>query len=264
MNVSEIMSEGPVCVKDGDFITHARQLMRDYFLRGLVVVDEDNRLVGLLSDQDILRVTSTRSNITVSGYARKCPTVTPDMDILKAAKLILEFKENRVPVVMSTTDRSVVGVLSDVDILRSVKFSESTSGAVAEIMTTKVETCSPDERVARVWGHMLEKNYTGVPVVSGKMKPVGMITRRDILKSGIVRMGVEDTRAIRSNESPKVEKIMSTPAYTLREHNSILDALKLITQRDVGRITIVNEQGKVCGIVDRQDLLWAFIRGGNG
>ena len=36
MNVSEIMSEGPVSVKEGDFVTHARQLMRDHLLRGLV------------------------------------------------------------------------------------------------------------------------------------------------------------------------------------------------------------------------------------
>ncbi|MCQ1536768.1 CBS domain-containing protein [Methanosarcina sp. KYL-1] len=263
MNVSEIMSEGPICVKEGDFVTHARQLMRDYLLRGLVVVDEENRLVGMLSDQDILRVTSTRSNVTVSGYARECPTVTPDMGIMKAAKLMAESKENRVPVVMSTTDRNVVGVLSDVDILKNVELPKNAPGTIAEIMTKKVETCSPDERVAKVWGHMLEKNYTGIPVVSGKGEPIGMITRRDIIKSGAVRMAVEDTRAIRPNESPKVEKIMSTPVYTLTEHDSVLNASKLITYRDVGRITIVNEQGKVCGIVDRQDLLGAFISGGN-
>ena len=65
MDLSKIMSNGPVSVKDGDFITHARQLMRDHFLRGIVVVDEENRLVGMLNDQDILRVTSTRSNVTV-------------------------------------------------------------------------------------------------------------------------------------------------------------------------------------------------------
>ncbi len=43
MNVSEIMSEGPVSVKEGDFVTHARQLMRDHLLRGLVVVDEEKQ-----------------------------------------------------------------------------------------------------------------------------------------------------------------------------------------------------------------------------
>lgn len=54
MNVSEIMTEEPVSIKEGDFVTHARQLMRDYFFRGIVVVDEGNRLVGMLNDQDIM------------------------------------------------------------------------------------------------------------------------------------------------------------------------------------------------------------------
>ncbi len=65
MKVDKIMSYEPVSIKAGDFITHARQLMRDHFLRGIVVVDDENRLVGMLNDQDILRVTSTRSNVTV-------------------------------------------------------------------------------------------------------------------------------------------------------------------------------------------------------
>src|SRR5690554_3647270 len=108
MNVSEIMTEEPVSIKEGDFVTHARQLMRDYFFRGIVVVDEGNRLVGMLNDQDIMNVTSTRSNVTVSGYARQSPTITPDMDLVKAAKLMVQSKQNRVPVVKSTTDRTVV------------------------------------------------------------------------------------------------------------------------------------------------------------
>jgi len=61
VNVSEIMTDEPVSIKEGEFVTRARQLMRDYLLRSLVVVDEENRLVGMLSDQDILRITSIQS-----------------------------------------------------------------------------------------------------------------------------------------------------------------------------------------------------------
>ena len=218
MNVSEIMTEGPVSIKGGDFITHARQLMRDYFLRGLVVVDEGNRLVGMLNDQDILRVTSTRSNVTVDGYARQSPTVTPDMDVMKAAKLMVQSKQNRVPVVVSTADHTVVGILSDVDILRNVEIPRNIPKTIQAVMTKKVETCSPEERVAKIWGHMLETDYTGIPVVSKKGEPIGMITRRDIIKSGVVRISVEDERATRPNDSPKVETIMSTPTiYSFRK-----------------------------------------------
>ncbi len=263
MKVSEIMSEGPICVKEGDFVTHARQLMRDYFLRGLVVVDEEDRLVGMLTDQDILRVTATRSNVTVRGYARECPTVTPDMEIQKAARLMLEAKENRVPVVASTTDRTVLGVLSNSDLLKNMKLPKGAPANVGKIMTRKVETCPPDERVSKVWAHMLEADYTGIPVVSGKGEILGMITRRDILKSGAVRIGSEESRGTRTQETPRVEKIMSTPVYTLSEEDSIEQARGMIIHYDIGRVTVVNGT-KVVGIVDRQDLLGAFVSSVSG
>ncbi|TFH04578.1 MAG: CBS domain-containing protein [Methanosarcina sp.] len=255
MNVGEIMTEGAVSVKVGDFVTHARQLMRDYLLRGLVVVDEGNRLVGMLNDQDIMKITSTRSDVTVGGYARQSPTVTPDMDVVKAAKLMVQSKQNRVPVVKSTTDHTVVGVLSNVDILKKVELPRSVSKTIEAVMTKKVKTCSPDERISKIWNYMIETDYTGIPVVSTKGDPIGMITRRDIIKSGILRMSVEDERATRPNESPKVEKIMSTPAYTLSENDSVKSAIEMIIRHDIGRVTVVNEQGKISGIVDRQDLL---------
>lgn len=259
MKVSEIMSEGPVSIKESDFVTHARQLMRDHLLRGLVVVDEGNRLVGMLNDQDIMRITSTRSNVTIGGYARQSPTVTPDMDVAKAAKLMVQSKQNRVPVVKSTTDHTVVGILSDVDILRNVELPKNASKTIESVMTKKVKTCSPDERISKVWNYMIETDYTGIPVVSKKGDPIGMITRRDIIKSGILRMSVEDERATRPNESPKVERIMSTPAYTLSENDSVKNAIEMLVQRDIGRVTVVNEQGKISGIADRQDLLNSIV-----
>jgi CBS domain-containing protein len=247
MNVDEIMSEEPVSIKHGDFVTHARQLMRDYFLRSLVVIDEDNRLVGMLNDQDILRVTSTRSNVTVGGYASQSPTVTP------------QSRQNRVPVVKSTADRTVVGILSSVDILRNVEVPRNIPKTLQEIMTKKVKTCSPEDKVGTVWGHMLETDYTGIPVVSKKGEPIGMITRRDIIKSGSVRLEVEDERRTRPNDSPKVEKIMSTPTYTLLETDSIQNAIEVIIRYDIGRVTIVNAKDKISGIVDRQDILESIV-----
>ncbi len=259
MKVDRMMSSEPVSVKVGDFITHARQLMRDHFLRGIVVVDDGNRLVGMLNDQDILRVTSTRSNVTVEGYARQTPTVTPDMDGMKAAKLLVQSKQNRCPVVISTDEHTVVGILSDVDILKNMEIPRNIPETIEAIMTKKVKTCSPEERVSKVWGHMLETNYTGIPVVSNGEEPIGMITRRDIIKSGAVRMSLEDERASSLNDSPKVKKVMSTPTYTLSESDSVQSAIKMIIHYDIGRVTIVNGNGKISGIIDRQDLLESIV-----
>ena len=48
MTVDEIMSKDGVFVKEDDFVTHARQMMRDHFLRGLPVIDDSEKVVGIL------------------------------------------------------------------------------------------------------------------------------------------------------------------------------------------------------------------------
>jgi predicted transcriptional regulator len=74
-----------------------------------------------------------------------------------------------------------------------------------------------------------------------------------------VRLEVEDERRTRPNDSPKVEKIMSTPTYTLLETDSIQNAIEVIIRYDIGRVTIVNAKDKISGIVDRQDILESIV-----
>ena len=260
MIVEEIMSKEPVCIKDSDFITHARQQMRDHFLRGLPVVDESNRVIGILKDQDILNITSTRSNVTVGGYAHECPTITPDMDIIKAAQLLVKAKQTRVPVIGSTSDKTCVGILSSVDLLKNSNPTKKSPINVGDIMTTKLMTCYPDDSITKIWLQMIESNYTGLPVVSHKNEVVGIITRRDVIKSGYARTGSSDTHGTRPGDSTTVEKIMSTPPYTISQDTPILKAIEMMLHYDTGRVIVVNGKTPI-GIVDRQDVLRACLVG---
>lgn len=252
--VEDIMVKDPVTISENDYITHARQLMRDYFLRSLPVVDdyESNRVTGILTDQDILNITSTKSNLTAKGFERAIPTILPDMDILKASKLLVDAKLHRSPVMVSTTDKRLAGVISNRDLLENLKPSKRSPENVGEIMTEKVKTCYPDDDVSKIWNNMLDWDYTGVPVVNHKNEPMGMITRRDIIKSGHARINS-------SEKSSRVEKIMSTPTYTITPETSITETIDKIIYYDVGRLTVVNNN-KVVGIVDRNDLLEACLR----
>lgn len=54
-----------------------------------------------------------------------------------------------------------------------------------------------------------------------------------------------------------VKDQMTTPAFTLTPETPFLDALKLMRERQIRRIPIVNEQGKLLGIVSERDLLHA-------
>jgi len=63
------MSTNPQYIGPGEFVTHAREIMREYNYESLPVV-ENGRVVGMVTLQDIINVTSTRSDVTVTGYMR--------------------------------------------------------------------------------------------------------------------------------------------------------------------------------------------------
>lgn len=260
MKVNEIMSRDAVCIKGHDSITHARQLMRDHYLRGLPVIDEERKVVGILKDQDILNIKSTKSDVTVEGYMHDCPLITPETDIADAAKHLLDSEIGRCPVIVSNEDRMIAGILSNSDILANIGSNKRLNRAVADIMTTDVITCKPQDNLTTVWPVLLESNFSGLPVVSDKNKPMGMVTRMDIIRSGFTRTSMSDTHATQPKETTVVEKIMSTPVYSVSADTSVKDCLEKMLHYDVGRMTVLDKD-RIIGIVDRTDILQAFVMG---
>ncbi|SES98228.1 CBS domain-containing protein [Methanococcoides vulcani] len=260
MKVNEIMSKDAVCIKKHDNITHARQLMRDHFLRGLPVIDEEQKVVGILKDQDVLNIKSTRSNVTVEGYMHDCPLITPETDIVDAAKHLLDSEVSRCPVIVSTENRMVAGILSNSDILANIGSDRKLDAAVADIMTADVITCTPKESLTKVWPVLLESNFSGLPVVSDNSETIGMVTRMDIIRSGFVRTALNDTHGTQPKDTTVVEKIMSTPVYTVSADTSVKECLEKMLHYDVGRMTVLDKD-RIVGIVDRTDILRAFVMG---
>lgn len=257
MKVEDAMTKNPVFLHDSDFMTHARQVMRDRHYRTLPVVDSNKRVIGLLNEKEILNIYSTKSNVTVEGFTSSFPFVYPDMDMMQAAKLMVDSELGRVPVLKSGQDMTLVGILSIVDIFRNLNLDKIPSKRVSEIMTKDVKTCSPKDSIAKVWMNMKETGFSGFPVVRND-ELIGMVTRRNIIKAGYARIEREDEHGTKSTMSPPVEKIMSTPAYSLSPEASLKEAIQTFLKLDIGRISIVNV-GKLVGIVDRIDIIKAFV-----
>ena len=257
MIVKNVMTKNPVFIRDTEFMTHARQLMRDRHFRTLPVVDNKNRVIGILNEKELLNIYSTKSNVTVEGFTSEFPFVYPDTDMMQAARLMIEAGIGRVPVLKSGQDMTLVGILSMVDIFRNLNLDKIPSKKISDVMTTDVKTCSPKDNVAKVWLNMKETGFSGFRVVrNGEL--IGMVTRRNIINAGYARIEREDEQGTRSSMSPPVEKIMSTPAYSLNAEISLKEAVQAFMKLDVGRLSVLNG-GKLTGIVDRSDIIKAFI-----
>lgn len=257
MKVKEVMTKNPVFLQDTDFMTHARQIMRDRHYRTLPVVDEKNRVLGVLTERELLNIYSTKSNVTVKGFTSEFPFVYPEMEVMEAARLLIEAEVGRAPVLKSGQEMVLAGILSVVDIFRGMNMEKVPRKKLNEIMTRDVITCSNKDPVSRVWMRMKDTGLSGFPVLkNGEL--VGMVTRRNIIKAGYARIEREDDHGTRSTMSPPVEKIMSTPAYTLSDEATLEEAIQAFMKLDIGRISITNN-GKLIGIVDRNDIIKAFI-----
>lgn len=256
MLVDDILSRDPLYVEDTTFLTKARQMIRDNHVRGLPVVNSKGIVLGIVTNQDMLRVTSTKSNVTISGYVVQVPTVTGQMDMLDAARLMQKEKITLLPVVESEEKPVLKGVVSLLDVFMNIDLEKVPKKSVSEIMTSKVVTTRPDDPVTKIWDLMVEKDYTGLPVVKdGKL--IGMITRFDMLK-GSARIGKEGERRSADSMQMPVEKFMSSPLYSIKPEDSVRTAIELMLKHNVGRMSVVDE-GKLVGIVDRNDLIKSYL-----
>ncbi|HTY90405.1 MAG TPA: CBS domain-containing protein [Methanocella sp.] len=251
MKVSDIMATNPQFVGINEFVTHAREIMRDYNYDSLPVV-QDGKVAGMITLQDIINVTSTRSDVTVNGYVRQgVPRLTPDTPVKKAAFIIIRTDEGRVPVVDSGS--RLVGLLSIKDIFKGLPELGLEDGPVSDYMTRRVVVCEPGDNISRVWLNMIHYGLTGLPVVSQREEVLGMVTREDIMKRGYVRIGRESD----TGRSPSsVQYIMSTPAITVEEGDPMSKAAKIFMERNIGRVPVVKDN-KLVGIIDRYDVIRA-------
>ena len=112
------------------------------------------------------------------------------------------------------------------------------------VMTSEVVTVGPDEPVEAAIRAMLDHDI-GAVVVARDGDPLGLFTERDV------------TRRVLDGEDllhRPVSEVMSAPAVTVAADTEVVEIFKLMNDRRIRRLPIV-EDGKLVGIVTERDLL---------
>ncbi|MBU6996384.1 MAG: CBS domain-containing protein [Theionarchaea archaeon] len=255
MQIHEIMKE-PVVVEPEDYATRIRALLRDK--TRIVVVKEDDRVLGIITRKDVMLVTSTKSNLKAREIM-SAPVLVfrPDEEVHEAGRKMINMD---VYSALVMENNSVLGIVHMEEILQSVY--RPTTKKVSDIMTADVVSCDVSENVVRVWNLMEYHNLTGLPVtreVSSSRrrykKLEGFVTRKDILRSGTIRPGEE----VHFSNPPPIEKAMTrTPRY-VRPHDSVDACVNLFKKHDIGRLPVIRDGYELIGIVDREDVLTLYV-----
>jgi CBS domain-containing protein len=239
-----------------ELATKARAVLRERELRVLPVVDEHKLLVGVISRNDIMHITSSISPIRVRGIMTTNPyTVNPDMDSVQAMREMVRRDEWYVPVIKSPQDLGYIGMLGLENFMRRSleKNVARLSTPLSNVMSTELLTCSPNDEIDNVWQRMREHSFAACPVVE-RGKAVGIVTQQNLLESGGVFPRFEAHKG-RFKAPTKISFVMKTPVVSLKPTSSIKEAATLMLERNIGRVPIVDEKGKLVGIVDREDIV---------
>ncbi len=255
MRVKEIMDQKHPSIYEDDLATKARALIRDLDLRILPVTDTNKFLMGKVSRRDVMTISSSVSPIKVKGIMTLAKHVaTVEDEATSTFRAMIKVDAWYAPVVESVEDKTYRGVVGlDSFIGALIKTSpDRFLKDVSEIMTKKVVTCSPDDGVDDIWRLMTETRFAGLPVVkNGKL--VGIVTMKDLLESGATLPAFESRKG-RFRDSPKISSIMKTNLVAVEPSTKVIRVAKVMVSKDIGRVPVRDKNGKLLGIVDREDV----------
>ena len=121
---------------------------------------------------------------------------------------------------------------------------------VKEIMTKNVITASENDIIVEAVRKMVNHNIECLPIVNGNGILLGLVTFRDVVLSVIAHAHIDGMRKKRS----RVQDIMSTRLVTCSPNSTVLEVIKLMKNRHLRRIPVVDSESKLLGIVTDFDM----------
>jgi len=131
--VTDIMTKNPITVIDDTNLQEACKILDNNTFRHLPVVDRQGHILGILSDRDIRSIAVTlellnsayevesdkHQTVVVNEVMTMSPQlIQEDTTVLEAAQIIINEKVGALPVVNTLEEKTLVGILSYVDILK--------------------------------------------------------------------------------------------------------------------------------------------------
>jgi CBS domain-containing protein len=140
---------------------------------------------------------------------------------------------------------------------------------VRDVMTKNVLSITKYESIIHVADILTEHNISGLPVVDKENKVIGIISQADILS--MVGVSREHTfkdllKYMLGERLPErrigdlVGDIMTSPALTIGPDMNIAEAVKMMDEKRIRRLTVADEKNTLIGILTRADILKAVIK----
>ncbi|MFI6371501.1 CBS domain-containing protein [Streptomyces sp. NPDC050546] len=138
---------------------------------------------------------------------------------------------------------------------------------VSDVMTHTVVAIGREALFKDIVELMGQWKVSAVPVLEGDGRVIGVVSEADLLPKEEFRDSDPDryTQRRRLSDLAKAgaltaDELMSSPAVSVHSGATLAQAARIMAQRGVKRLPVVDGQGVLEGIVSRADLLKVFLR----
>lgn len=258
VGLGTFVTYNPTVVEQDTLLEDVLRLMEENTIRHLPVVDDERRVVGIVSDRDVARAVlesragDERTARRVATIMVHNPLTIQQDDPPKAAlTMILANRFHSLPVV---DGERLVGMVTSSDFLRELTYGELASYRepvdryMSDDIAIAVDATATLAEVQRV---MRNSGNEYLAVTRGEC-PVGIVSLRD------VRRAHERVAADVNPQNLSVLKLLGDSAATISPHTRLGEAASLMLDERMQALSVVDRSNRLVGLLTEDDVLQAM------
>jgi len=118
---------------------------------------------------------------------------------------------------------------------------------VNDVMNSPVVTSNDNTTINEIAQKLRKHNIGSVVVINNAKKPIGIVTERDIIRRVLAEK--KDPRSIMAKD------VMTAPIVSVPTGASLEDAAKLMVQKRIKKLCVIDGKGKTIGVITEGDIV---------
>jgi CBS domain-containing protein len=237
--VKDLMHRGILTCKPDATLGQVATLLDQNQVHALFVTDRDGRIMGVISDFDLMAgewlsadpesLNVMRKLTAADLMSQPVGSVEANVPLSEAVHTLIEKDVSRLLV---TENGKPVGVISISDFVASLTARIKTKReTVGDVMSDAILVCRGKTPVLSAARAMTSAGWRSVLVVDAKGKVLGVVSGRDLLR--LVENGVDETLIVRD---------VMHPALTIDIHASLREAADKMIQNHHHRLVVIDKE----------------------
>ena len=249
LGIENLVTYNPLAVSVKATLDDAMNSMDEYHFRHLPVVDEQRRLVGIVSDLDIRRATDTKFANVGDVMTSSPVAVSQHAPPTDALRIMLDLRCHSVPVV---DGEKLIGIITSTDFLREFSYGEANSGdTISGHMLGDEYHVRADAPIAEALAAMRELNCDYLAVLKGAC-PVGVVSRRTLAVWTEFSQASEPSRV-------KVMQLAATNVPTVLPSDSLQTAARSMLDHGTTAAIVADRANQLAGLLTDGEILSVLI-----